>query len=362
MIKYVVRFLIFVGLALLGCEGQLTRPASKSIWPQASPTVQGIDNDILQHYKAEIERGQYGPIHSWLIWRNQFLVAEFYFSGNGPDDLHPIYSVSKSITATLVGQALQLGKMQSLQYKVLDSFPEYEYILAEAADKANITISDLLTMRSGLLWDESSTPYIDARNSCFQMMTSNDWIGFLLTRPMAAAPGATFRYNTGCTVLLGELLARQTKQSVPQFAEENLFTPIGISHYLWESAPHGVTNCGGGLHLFPRDMLRIGVLYLQKGVWQNKQVIPGSWIDQSLDAHLSFTNGYQYGYQWWRKQITKDGQLIPLHIAWGYGGQFILLLPTLNIVMVSTGADYESREEGVLKFIDDFVKSAVTTK
>lgn len=353
---WIVLSAIFI---FLSCEGQLTQPAVDLAWPQAAPASQGIDNDLLLQYKSGIERGQYGPVHSWLIWRNGFLVAEFYFAGSNPHQLHPVYSVSKSVTATLTGLALASGALPSLQFKVLDAFPEYANLAETSPQKAAITLEDLLTMRSGIAWDEGSLPYTNPGNSCNQMMRSEDWIGFLVTQPLAYTPGTKFRYNTGVTVLLGELVARRTQETIPEFSAANLFKPIGIDTYYWEPAPRGVTNCGGGLHLYPRDMLRIGVLYLNGGQWQGKQVVPAAWIEQCLQPHVILTNGFQYGYQWWRKSFDKDGSPISLHIAWGYGGQFIFLLPSLNMVMVSTGADYESTYEGVLKFLEEFVQKGV---
>lgn len=262
-------------------------------------------------------------MHGLLIVRHGYIVTEAYFYPYRQRDRHNIYSCTKSFTSALVGIAIGQGHIDSLDHKVLDFFPEYT-VAHDDAQKQAMTLEHLLTMTSGLDWPEFSEPYSSLRNILMQMLRRGNWVRFVLDRPMAAEPGTTFNYNTGASHLLSAIMKKTTGMNTSSFARKHLFDPLGISTVFWRSDPGGVTFGGGGIWMRPRDMAKLGHLYLESGVWDGQQVVPAEWIEASVAAP-------HYGYQWW---ILPDGA----YAALGYKGQRIFVMPHLDMVVVFTGA------------------------
>ena len=281
-----------------------------------------MDSELLVatfDYIAE----QDAEVHSVLIVRNGYLVTEAYFHPYRQSRKHFIRSCTKSFLSALVGIAIE-EEYLNLDDKVLDFFPDRD-IANEDPRKRAMTVEHLLLMRSGLDWPESSVSYGSADNVLWQMMDSQDWVQFVLDRPMATEPGATFNYSTGDPQLLAAVLEEATGMSTRKFARTHLFEPLGVSsdHWDWRSAPEGVAFGGGGLNITPRAMAKFGYLYLEGGAWNGRQIVPADWVEASVaDPH--------YGYQWWR--LSNGG-----YAALGYGGQRIVVVPDLEIVVVITG-------------------------
>jgi CubicO group peptidase (beta-lactamase class C family) len=217
-------------------------------------------------------------------------------------------------------------------------------------------------MRAGFLWDESSAPYGDPRNSTFQLASSSNWIKYMLDLPMSDPPGSRFRYNSGCSILLSGILRSTTGVSADAFCRENLFGLLGIADYQWETGPQGITNTGWGLSLRPRDMLKFGTVFLNRGIREGRSVVPGSWIDQSTNPAVTLSGGYSYGYQWWLLPLGNVLTHTPLpndiKFAWGYGGQFIFVIPSLNMVVVSTAGNYTGDDSQAIRFLQEYIARA----
>ncbi len=281
-----------------------------------------MDSELLAatfDYIAE----QDAEVHSVLIVRNGYLVTEAYFYPYHQSRKHPILSCTKSFLSALVGIAIEEGYLD-LDDKVMGLFPDRD-IANDDPRKRAMTVEHLLLMRSGLDWPESSVSYGSADNVLWQMLDSRDWVQFVLDRPMATEPGTTFNYSTGDPQLLAAVLEEATGMSTRKFARTHLFEPLGVSsdHWDWQSAPEGVAFGGGGLSMTPRAMAKFGYLYLEGGDWNGQQIVPADWVEASVaNSH--------YGYQWWR--LSNGG-----YAALGYGGQRIVVIPDLEMVVVITG-------------------------
>ena len=266
---------------------------------------------------------QGAEVHSVLIIRNGIVVTEAYFRPYNRDRKHALTSCTKSFLSALIGIAIDEGYF-GLDDKALDFFSE-RTIENDSPDKHEITVEDLLGMRSGLDWPESSVSYGSRDNVLWQMMDSQDWVQFVLDQPMATRPGTTFNYSTGDPQLLAAILEQTTGMSTQAFARTRLFEPLGVSsaRWSWTSDPAGVSFGGGGLSLTPRDMAKFGYLYLQDGVWEGRQIVAATWVEASVTPS-------HYGYQWWR--LANGG-----YAALDYGGQRIAVVPDLELVVVITG-------------------------
>lgn len=331
-------------LAAAACSDDPTAPEIPGVlgegtagrWVTASPSSQGLDEAVLIELGVEMDRGAFGEMSSLLVLRNGRLVYERYNNGWAPGDLHRVNSVTKSVTSLLVGISLAAGTLPGTGASAIDLLPHYDSIQNWSPEKEEITLAHVLEMRTGLEWDELSTNYANDENPVVALATSPDWIRHVLDLPMAAAPGSRFAYNSGVSVLMGEILARGTVRSVDDFAASNLFGPLGIDEWTWDRGSGELVNTGWGLSLRPRDMAAIGQLVLDEGTWEGNSVIPPDWVAESALPHTEFTDGTGYGYQWW---IGRGGEERAV-VAWGYGGQYIIVLPTLDLVMVSTAENY----------------------
>ncbi len=273
--------------------------------------------------------------NSFIVVRHGYIVFESYPNPvYDQDTLHFIASVTKSVTAGLFGIAVDHGYIGSIQDSVLGYFPNRTFD-NPSSWKESMIIRDLLTMKTGLQWDEGSYSYDDPRNSFVQWFASEDRVQFFLDLPMASAPDQRWYYNTGASSMLTTLITRTTGQTALEFAAENLFQPLGISRYYWESDTQGSNYGGFGMELLPRDMAKYGFLYLHKGRWEDQQVISTDWIAKSTSTHTSFWPGYGYGYHW----ITFP--FIGGYAAFGAGGQGIFVIPKYDLVIVVTAEQPE---------------------
>ncbi len=303
-----------------------------------------FDEAALTAVEDDIIAGEYGEIDSWLMWANGDLVWEGYYRGAAADDLHPVYSVTKSVTSAAVGIALDEGAIAGLDTAVLDFFPDYTPTGSLDPRKEVMTLEDLLTMRAGFAWDELSTIYGNDSNDATQLTRSPAWIAYMLDRNMAEMPGDVFVYNSGASMLLSGILQHSTDLRADSYVALRLFAPLGIDEWRWDSTPDGYANTGWGLWLRPRDMLLFGRLYLQNGRWQDQQLVPENWVQQSTRPIVDTQSGFHYGYQWWRfnDDHTAVANLATndLYFAWGFGGQFIFVIPHLDLVIVTTAENF----------------------
>ncbi|MBU2649899.1 MAG: beta-lactamase family protein [Bacteroidetes bacterium] len=306
-----------------------------------------VDSSSVSNLMKEIIDQKYGRIKSLLILRNNKLIVEEYFYDYTRDDLQHIRSCTKSVTSLLLGIALDRHQEISIEQAVFDFFPQYDSLRFEGREE--IRLKHILTMTAGLEWDDYPP----------EMYKTEDCLGYILSRPMAAIPGEKFNYNSGCSVLLGGIIENLEGKKPLLFAEEFLFTPLGITNYIWESHNSDILRCGEGLSLRPRDMAKIGLLVLNDGEWQDKQLVSKEWIFESTGPQVKESDFFDYGYQWWhhsknnlqwwKEPNAASPEKHDLIIALGHGGQYIMIIRDLNLVVVTTASDFESGEMGLSK-------------
>jgi CubicO group peptidase (beta-lactamase class C family) len=350
-----ILFLGFVATAQVAARDEL---------PTASTESVGIDSAAIAKLTEDIRAGKYKNIHSLLVLRSGKLVAEAYFQGDDErrgrplgtlrfdsDTIHDLRSVSKSVTSALFGIAMASGAIRDIDAPVLSYFPEYEDL--QTPERLRIRLRDVLSMTSGLEWDESSRPYGDPLNSETAMDAADDRYRYILARPIVAPPGSSFRYSGGDTMLVAAVIERATKQRLSKYAEQVLFRPLGIERHEWIAYSDGTEIAASGLRLLPRDMAKFGLLYLQGGRWRGTQVVPESWVKASTSVQAKVSDrpfGFQsYGYQWWLGSVRDDAHT-PWIMAVGNGGQRIMLIPSRDLVMVMTAGMYNSPAQTDITF------------
>jgi CubicO group peptidase (beta-lactamase class C family) len=336
-------------------------------WSVSSPEAQGLDAVAIDNALQALDSGAYGYVDRFMLIRNGYVVIDRRYehdyerinAGRDPTsrpynyystDWHPYYqggelhtlqSVTKSVTSLVIGIAIQRGAITDLDVPVLDYFEAFEIRHLDER-KRRITLEDLLTMRSGLAWDEWTHPVGDPRNSVTQLEMSADWVQFVLDLPMAHEPGEVFVYNSGASQLESVIVKQATGLDIDAYTEAVLFQPLGIQEYYWKKTPEGWPDTEGGLYLRSEDLAKIGYLVLNEGVWGSRQVVPGKWIAEMTDPKVpdvspedpDWNDGY--GYQWWLLGNRSPGGP-QVYGALGYGGQFLLIVPEYDLVAVFNG-------------------------
>jgi CubicO group peptidase (beta-lactamase class C family) len=308
---------------VVACGSDAAGPDAR--YPEAA--AHGMDAGALE--RAFSEARDIEGIRTLLVQREGVLIAEEYFHGSRPDSLYQVWSVTKSIVSVLTGIALDRGDLTGLDQTlaeylapIVDSIPD---------DKGRITVRDLLTMTCGLEWHE-----LDGGDQYSTWIHSPDMIQYVIDLPWVSPPGRTFHYHTGCTHLLAVLVAEATGTPLLDFAREHLFGPVGIEESDWWTDEREYYTGGMGLYLRPADMVKLGELMLREGVWNGAPVIPADWVRASTAAQVSTGNavpfGPEYGYLWWVGH--DDGR--DFYFANGYAGQFILVVPELDLVATAT--------------------------
>ncbi len=264
------------------CNGATPTPATpESIWPTqewrtSSPEEEGMDSKELAKL---VDWGTTHNFDSLLVQRHGKIVAEAYYVSYGARGPHQVYSVTKAIIGTLTAIACKEGLLDSPSHRVLD-FLDHRNIANVDQRKEAITVQNLLDMTSGIEWTEQVGSIIPATATDVQMGKSLDWVKFVLDRPMSSPPGDIFNYNSGNPHLLSAILTKLTGMSALEYAKAKLFGPLGISDVFWSFDPQGISIGGWGLYLKPRDMAKIGYLYLHNGVWEGKQLLPPEWVNK----------------------------------------------------------------------------------
>jgi CubicO group peptidase (beta-lactamase class C family) len=323
-------------------------------WLTSSLTEQSINQADIESLLFDVQRGLYPGFDGLVIIRNNYLVLDVNFRasldaadvdhGNQDLSMHSQQSVTKSIASLLIGIAKDQGYIGSINDQYLSFFPEYNDIENLSESKQAITLSNALTMRHGLNWDESSYAFSDPRNTLSAVMNTYDVVKSTLDLPMASVPGSRFAYSSGVSITLGKIVSNSTGVDVTAFADENLFLPLNIQDKYWSYTQNGTANTGYGLFLKPRDMAKIGQMVLDKGRWQGQQIVSEEWINLSTQEQSSLgqwgTTRIGYAMQWWTAKFMLQGSEIPAVFANGNGGQRIYILPTLNTVIIFTSRNY----------------------
>lgn len=309
-----------------------------------------------------IGQGAFGNLKAVVISQHGEVIYEDYFRGTGPDDLHQVQSITKSVGSALVGIAHRQGKLRLDQD--LNHFFSGLYPMQEGAyqDKAAITVEQVLQQRHGLEWNETDLHYCNEQNPVARMVRSDDWYDFVLTGPMDVQPGEKFTYDSGASTLMSRMIRVATGMGPDEFARQELFDPLGIGPVHWEI--YNEDGCGHSLMGWPnpdndptlafslwlraRDMLKIGELYLNRGVHEGRRILDPSWIDASWTKYSHSGNsdffpqsGWGHGYQWWIAQLTDArNRNWQVFFASGWGSQVIFILPELGLVVVTVGDNH----------------------
>ena len=259
-------------------------------------------------------------LRSILISRNGNIVFEQYYAGASSSQAVNMKSASKSVISALTGIAIDQGFITGVDQRIGDFFPELN------GAKSEITVQDLLTMQSGLESTSSS--------NYGRWVLSKNWVEFVLQQPLRAEPGTAMIYSTGSTHLLSAIIAKASGMTTKEFAQRYLATPMDFRLAYWTQDPQGVFFGGNDMEITPRQMLAFGQLYLNNGLHQDKRILSSDWVQRSHQPYALSTrrHGQFYGYGWWIRDL--GGLRVPL--AWGYGGQFIVVVKELNMVIVLT--------------------------
>jgi CubicO group peptidase (beta-lactamase class C family) len=294
-------------------------------WKSTAPEAQGMDSELLAKMIDDISANKTN-IYSVLVIRNGYMVTEAYFHPYTRDTKVHIQSITKSVIGMLVGKAINLGAIKSVDETLVSYFPGREFA-NPSKEKESIRLSHLLSMSSGLDCQEFSS-------TSPKMEQSAGWVQFMLDLPVTSTPGKSFGYCNGNAHLLSALVEKATGMNTREFANQELFRPLGIAPVEltdWGRDPKGYTIGGYGLHLRPVDLAKLAFLYLQNGKWDGKQVIPADWVAVSTTQQVEKEDGSGYGYLW--TVYPKAGH----YAALGLGGQQIHVFPGKNLIVVVTG-------------------------
>lgn len=332
--------------ALLGEEERIITVEQNLAIPESTDDgwdVSSLDAENVDAKKIEtmVRNIQADPrnLHSILIVRNNKLILEAYFNGWHAQRMHDLRSSSKSVNSILVGIAIDQHYIEDVHQRMFDFFPKYQHLNDDR--KNEIRLEHLLTMTSGLEWNQSSYPNEDKRNDEGQLERSSNWLEYILSKPVVTTPGKNFVYNSGCSGLLAGVIKGSTGDHADVFAEKHLFGPLGIQNYVWYKQRDGLCNAWAGLMLRSRDMAKLGQLFLDNGKWKGNQIVSAAWVKAST---TTFTGNEQqdngYGYQWWTGKYNINNRAIRIASGRGNGGQYIFIVPDLNAVVVFTGGNY----------------------
>lgn len=320
------------------------RPASPSLGAPLDPALL----DSAERRAAALPR-----LTSMLVARDGRIVSEQYYRGARRDRRVNIKSASKSVISALVGIAIADGHIRGVEHPLVELLsPRYQADLAGDPRKRAITVEQLLSMRAGL----EPTSF----GNYGSWVTSRDWVRDALRRPLVAEPGGPMLYSTGSTHLLSAAITRATGMSTYAYARTRLFRPLGIELRPWQTDPQGIYFGGNEMLLTPRDMLRFGELYLGRGRYGGRQIVPEAWVEASTrPITRSPWSGEEYGYGWWVKQSGAHR----VFFAWGYGGQYIFVVPDLSLVMVTSSVSNAPSRDGthlrsIHEILDRFVVPA----
>jgi CubicO group peptidase (beta-lactamase class C family) len=320
-------------------------PVEREDWKISTPEEQGIDPILV----AELynDTSHMDKLYSLLVIKNGYLIAEKYFNGASIDQLSSRASVTKSITSALLGTAMHQGYIKSVDQKMIDFFPEVADKITDAR-KESITIKEMLQMRAGYPWEETDSTYWNA-------LWTGKYIDKIVQLPLTIDPGTGFQYSNMTSNWLGIIIAGTTNADLKTFGEKYLFSPLDIKIGNWKKDWDGNYIGAADLEITARDMAKFGLLYLNKGKFEGKQIVLESWVKKSLQKYSDDINSggiessrvaryfydIGYGYQWWSAKAGNHS----FNLAWGHGGQFIILLHDLNMIIVVTSDPFWGKEK-----------------
>ena len=363
--------LLVAGTPLYGVDSKSTG-SSVTAWPthgwaQDTPASVGLNEKVLAAFDADLGSGKYLLVDSLEVFRcgkevyqrkyhhdygqiygkeakvrgplNAHLTGPYnyfdpawhpYYHGT---DLHSMQSVSKTVSSVILGIAIARGDFKAdLDTPILKYFDVAKVKNADDR-KRRITLRHVLTMTTGLDWNEE-VAYDDPKNDASVMEAGDDWVQYVIDRPMAQEPGKVFNYSSGVSELLAYIFQKETGQDIERYGEKYLFTPLGMDHF-WKRSPLGVVDTEGGLYLRGSDLAKIGYLYLHEGMWDDKQVVSKDWVKQSVTPFIDAEEGMKYGFKWWLLPETDTSGYVWMGL--GFGGQHLIVVPEKDLIGVLTG-------------------------
>ena len=376
--SYIPLIVVFLCvLSVAACFPKLEAPEQTADgWRTGSLEETGIKAKTLTRLVKRIERNRIPNIHGILVVKDGKLVLERYFEGHrfaydkelflgepvrfDASTAHNTMSITKAVTAATVGIAIDQGLISSERLAVWSFFPEYSHLFDE--QKRKITIQHLLSMSSGLQWNEWEVSLASTENDLIQLFIVTDPIGYILAKPSVHEPGSRWYYSGGDVNLLGAVFERATGRGIDDFSAEYLFAPLGISVYQWSYLKPDILYASGELHLRPRDLAKFGFLFMNDGVWNGKRVVSCEWIAKTLSPQITTggrsKDGEAYGYQWWLKTFSRGNKPIHAYIRSGWGGQAIILFPEIDMLVVFTGGNYVGPDP-VLDLVTEYILPAI---
>jgi CubicO group peptidase (beta-lactamase class C family) len=333
----------------------------------------GIDSAKIIEITKLILADTFPNIHSLLIAKDNKLVYEHYFSGKDQNwgwplgyvnhdatTLHDTRSISKSVVSACIGIAIGQKLIQNIDDPIFNYLPNY--LQYKTSQNGKITIRHLLTMSSGMRWDED-VPHGTSKNNETQMERSSDPVAYVLEQSIAFEPGSIWEYNSGGVQVLAEIVKNVSGLSIDQFSEKYLFRPLDINAYHWTKSKKNFPAAASGLRLTSRDLLKFGMLYLNHGKWNNKQILSEKWIDETFKTQITRSPSELYGYSYlfWTNTEIIDGKTIEIIAAKGNGGQRIFICKEMNLNVVITAGNYNKKDisNNGEKILTKYIISAV---
>jgi hypothetical protein len=370
--------LVFVSCVVLGqativrAQGPDTAASNATKWPtqgwaKGAPASVGLDEKVLASMDTDVAAGKYPLVDSFAVFRcgidvfhrtyshdygtiyakeaktlgplNAHLTGWYnyfdpewhpYFHGTA---LHSMQSVTKTVSSIIVGIAITRGDFKASLDTPLLKYFDVAKVKNVDERKRRITLRHVLTMSTGLYWNED-IPYDDPKNDCEVMEATDDWVQYAIDKPMAQEPGKVFGYNSGVAELVAYVFQKETGQDIEKYGEQYLFVPLGMDHF-WKRTPLGLPDTEGGLFLSTTDLAKLGYLYLHDGMWDGKQIVSKDWVKQSVAPFIDVYEGWKYGFLWWLFQ--PEGTQGLDWEANGFGGQFLIVFPQEELIVVFTG-------------------------
>ena len=336
-------------------------------WSKDTPVNAGLDEKVLAAFDADLASGKYSLVDSFNVFRCGKMVYERKYSHDygqiygkeaktrgplnahltGPynyfdpawhpyyhgTDLHSMQSVSKTVSSVILGIAITRGDFKAGLDTPLLHYFDVTKVKNVDDRKRRITLRHVLTMTTGLDWNEE-VAYDGPRNDSSLMEAVDDWVQYVIDKPMAQEPGKVFNYSSGVSEFLAYVFQKETGQDIEKYGEKYLFSPLGIEHY-WKRTPLGLVDTEGGLYLCGSDLAKIGYLYLHDGLWDGQQIVSKDWVKQSLAPFIDAEDGYKYGFKWWLLPRANPKQYVWMGI--GFGGQRLMVFPEEDLIVVFTG-------------------------
>jgi CubicO group peptidase (beta-lactamase class C family) len=336
-------------------------------WARGTPSSVGLDEKVLAVLDADLGNGKYSLVDSFTVIRCGAEVFERTYSHDyatiyakeastrgplnphltGPynyfdpawhpyyhgTDLHSMQSVSKTVSSIIMGIAVTRGDFKAGLDTPLLSYFDVAKVKNVDDRKRRIALWHVLTMTTGIDWNEE-VAYDDPKNDSSLMEATDDWVRYVIDRPMAQEPGKVFNYSSGVSELLAYIFQKETGQDIEKYGEKYLFMPLGIE-YFWKRTPLGVVDTEGGLFLSGTGLAKIGYLYLHDGAWDGKQILSKDWVKQSLTPFIDAEEGFKYGFKWWLLPRTERQGYV--WMARGFGGQRLMVFPEEELIAVFTG-------------------------